>query len=195
MLVMMLQFSNIHRYEAFALFQTMTLVHLSFCGMRHKKDADDIAFCILLLQTACGKLHRLICHNGIVFLCDEDRVHASYRKVHTDMEFRVRQYVYDPIIPVNIEELETLAHAYLAECGSKGKVGAEGVTHSWFATGDAEDSDSSEEDEEDDGEDEDKEERGEEVEDASVANAKRPTTQHGGYLLVYEDPCPVEHLQ
>jgi hypothetical protein len=28
----------------------------------------------------------------------------------------------------------------------------------------------------------------------SVTTVKRPTTQHGSYLLVYEYPCPVEHL-
>jgi hypothetical protein len=187
MLVMVLQFAKIHRYEAFALFQTATLVHLSFCGMRNKTDPDDVAFCILLLQTACGKLHRLVCSNDIVFLCDDNGVHTSYRKVHSDLEFRVREYVYDPTIPVNIEELESLAQAYLSEYGSKGKVGTDGVTHNWFITGNSDDSDDSEEEEEE-------EEVEEEEEKVSVATVKRPTTQHGSYLLVYEDPCPVEHL-
>lgn len=158
--------------------------------MRNKRDSDDIAFCILLLQTACGKLHRLVKHNNTTVLCDESGVHTSYRRVDSKIEFPVRQYVYDPSIPVNIKELYELAHAYLTEYGSKGKVGTDGVTHNWFTTGDADDSDS-------EVEDEDEEE--EEEEESSVTPAVKPalknslTTAHASYTLVYNEPCPIEH--
>jgi hypothetical protein len=153
--------------------------------MRNKTDPENIAFCILLLQTACGKLHRLVMYRDTVFLCDEDRVHSSYRKVHSNVDFRVREYVYDPTIPVNIKELDALANAYLTEYGSRGKVGTNGVTHNWFTTGDAEanDSDSDSESEED-------------AEDGGLdtPSAKRLTTTHASYTLAYDEPCVIEHM-
>jgi hypothetical protein len=156
--------------------------------MRRKEDSNDVAFCILLLQTACGKLHRLIKHNDTVFLCDERGVHTSYRSVNPDKEFCVREYFYDPAIPVNIEELHALAHTYLSEHGSKGKVGTAGVTHNWFTTGHSDDDSDGSEEEIEDEEDEDG------IVATKPASKNSPTTSHASYTLAYIEPCPIEHM-
>lgn len=190
-----------HRYTPLSILQNHTKNHASFCGMRLKTDLEDIAYCIVLMETACEKLHRLIHHKGVTFLCDGDGVHSSYRTVNPDVEFRIRQYVYDPSIPVNIDELYQLGHTYLSEHGSKGIAG-DGV-HNWFVVNQDDDEEEDEEgDEEDDpdgreerGDGDDEEEEGNGDDNGTTAKSPQqvPTAEHNSYLLQYVEPCDVRH--
>lgn len=170
-------------YKTFSLLQTTTRIHFSFCGMHLRDDSTQIAYCILLLQTQCGKLHRLVHYNGATFLCDDRAVHISCRKANPGLEFPIRLYVYNPTIPVDIDTLYELGHNFLSKCGPDGEVEDVEACHNWYtASSDIYQDDAAQSD------------GGYSNDTTSVCKTTAPATiQFQSYRLLYRSACPVPH--
>jgi hypothetical protein len=170
-------------YETFSLIQTTTRIHFSFSGMHLKDDPTQMAYCILLLQTKCGKLHRLMHCKGATFLCDDRAVHISCRKANPGLEFPIRLYVYDPNIPVDINMLYELGHKFLSECNPNGEAENDETRHNWYTESSIIDDDDAAESD------------GEYSNDAtSCASTTAPAPiKYQSYRLLYRSECPVPH--
>ena len=125
----LLQVPELDAYKVRAAKATPYSELISFCGMVNKNDKFDIAYCILVLETRCGRFHRLISYQDVVFLCTENDIHSSCKVLFPS--FQIRQFICDPSIQTNNDDLLQDGIAFLNSWGSKGRADYARKVHPW----------------------------------------------------------------